>query len=1322
MPFLKGESVMAFDRQNITNQGIYLLKRLKEGHRLSFTGMFTEVDAIPPAQMPTGGGVTFAQAETDTERFSKGVLWNVTPTRTLGADGKTDIRAVGRFTRSQDSEEFVMRSAYLFASLVDTEGHVVKDDMGNPMENILFAVASNNDKSVLQSDGRNSLFVTFNVVLTNGFSQVVTIDNGLATLQDLENLQGSSGSLEGLTIRYDKATNDIQLFDGEGNLIDQTNLGVGVGGAGGNFVTVGDTQFVYGDKIWVSSDQVQRHSTTLYILESATDDTRSIVFVSGLDPRLEALVAEDDEALAAYQSAVKVFSVSVQDGALAVTDTGMTYEEALEVLSCEQVRSPELEDFVFTSDDRDALTDENIGQDKAIVPASAKDDIGAAMLWLGYQQMLATDEDLTDEQRATIALHPETITNEQLATVVPKVAIDPADFKAVYKDSDVAALKLKYLALGSSALASATRYNMLRILKGLYEQQIANARDAAKHAVAVSGSEQSVADYKASTRIASDGITFGRESQLFHIGLSCEDDRAEDHKQKIAFSKVEKYDDHGETKERKRTFAFLGDSGMFGGAPLFTVRILACAHYRNGTKNWVLNAIECSDGFDAQVCGQAYNGVKNPSPDTSKNDHLYVSCAENLSLDPFTHVIVDILGYTGSNDNPVMQYKHLGCIVPFDVEKKNLPFSDQFGCGIDLTIPLNNWVQSDGNVPAEELLPDMIIVRAYPTIINTENFELPDVQPGDENYLTYEEMMCEGIVISPATQFAEVFRSGTTRSPFETADLPIDTFVTITGKSTTQAGGHYWYRIIAQNADGAFIDRSGSVSDTPYNAYVSDAVVIPKEHTVEFDEDFPRTYAKIPAGVPFYIWNEDLERYLSGRFEEDTILVLSKSTKNDAGFYAIEDGSQTEGFEGFVFVRRDAEAEGRPIVLDSLQSFIAEKAPSPAPSLNVPARLYLWAWVASVGDTADDKVQKMLAGTENVGPVYGLVQFMIDLDEEDGFGRVGQVAVVTLDGDESRRKVLVAPFMPLMTVLVEDTSALSSYHRIEPLDNGMSEEEAEAFRSGFFIAEHLGYNDDGTPRDGNDNLSDFFDADEVFITDDGSAFGYRDRLGDLVFFNSALCSFDPESVEPYEDTTYTPGARYFVPRDGECRTFASPTEGAAANGRLPHGIELDGVTENGFGKLSDNVWVRLSDGTLNREDAEGTGDTLETVSGESNAVVVYRYIMPDGSAHLIIGTFNDGTSFEGKAVEGTQYVSAVGSNGVSGFVPASAFGLSLTPEQIEDLSEAMGNAGSEDSGIVGLHAVVETTAALPSVDIDGEVVVIPSGSEIEIVGISESEG
>ena len=115
---------MAFDRQNITNQGIYLLKRLKEGHRLSFTGMFTEVDAIPPAQMPTGGGVTFAQAETDTERFSKGVLWNVTPTRTLGADGKTDIRAVGRFTRAQDSEEFVMRSAYLFASLVDTEGHV----------------------------------------------------------------------------------------------------------------------------------------------------------------------------------------------------------------------------------------------------------------------------------------------------------------------------------------------------------------------------------------------------------------------------------------------------------------------------------------------------------------------------------------------------------------------------------------------------------------------------------------------------------------------------------------------------------------------------------------------------------------------------------------------------------------------------------------------------------------------------------------------------------------------------------------------------------------------------------------------------------------------------------------------------------------------------------------------------------------------------------------------------------------------------------------------------------------------------------------------
>ena len=49
---------MAFDRQNITNQGMYLIRRLGDGCRLSFTAMFTEVAAITPAMMPTGGGVT----------------------------------------------------------------------------------------------------------------------------------------------------------------------------------------------------------------------------------------------------------------------------------------------------------------------------------------------------------------------------------------------------------------------------------------------------------------------------------------------------------------------------------------------------------------------------------------------------------------------------------------------------------------------------------------------------------------------------------------------------------------------------------------------------------------------------------------------------------------------------------------------------------------------------------------------------------------------------------------------------------------------------------------------------------------------------------------------------------------------------------------------------------------------------------------------------------------------------------------------------------------------------------------------------------------
>ena len=85
---------MAFDRQNITNQGFYLLKKVKDGCSLSFTAMFVEENTVQPSQMPNGGGLTYSQADSDKVRFSKGIMWSVTPIPAL-ASSLAAIRQAG---------------------------------------------------------------------------------------------------------------------------------------------------------------------------------------------------------------------------------------------------------------------------------------------------------------------------------------------------------------------------------------------------------------------------------------------------------------------------------------------------------------------------------------------------------------------------------------------------------------------------------------------------------------------------------------------------------------------------------------------------------------------------------------------------------------------------------------------------------------------------------------------------------------------------------------------------------------------------------------------------------------------------------------------------------------------------------------------------------------------------------------------------------------------------------------------------------------------------------------------------------------------------
>ena len=210
-----------------------------------------------------------------------------------------------------------------------------------------------------------------------------------------------------------------------------------------------------------------------------------------------------------------------------------------------------------------------------------------------------------------------------------------------------------------------------------------------------------------SVAIRSDGIVLNQDSQQYKISLSKETEK--DGKQKIALSTVD--------KGQVRPFAFIGDSGMLGGAPLFSVRIAAHAVYEEGNCEWLLNSIAISDGYEAHLKGHDVNGIMDKNDitgaDGSDANHLIVMTKPNLSPRNFNKLVIEISGITGSNQIPSHQFKNLNCIVPFQMlaygeHKRNM-------CDIDLTEVLYSWVQTDVDerVDGEQLPPDMIIIHAW---------------------------------------------------------------------------------------------------------------------------------------------------------------------------------------------------------------------------------------------------------------------------------------------------------------------------------------------------------------------------------------------------------------------------------------------------------------------------------------------------------------------------------------------------------------------------------------------------------------------------------
>lgn len=1199
---------MAFDRQNITNQGMYLIRRLGEGCHLSFTAMFTEVAAITPSMMPTGGGVTYSQAKNDTERFSEGIMWNVSPVQshTSSGSGRTDLRAVGKFQRTT-AGSFVMRSAYLFATLLDENNDIAQDDKGTPLENILFAVASNDNESVLQSDGNNSLYVTFQLVLTNGYSQIVIVENGVATLQDLENLQGGN-DLGKLSIRFDQVTGDLQLFDGHGNLIDQANLpvGSGIGGSGSGLVTVNDDQMIHGRKVWISSIDSSNPSCTLY----KVTDHDAYAFVSGYDESMErrALINPNSEDVVAYKAQVKAYAIGQADGHLTVTDTGMSYDSVRNLMDSEKLRKPVLSDFFYVSEDRDEDTPENIGQDTTVCNLSEITD-GAvlASLWRGYSRLALEDDDVLSsidsdpETAKAIAIkYPERLNPEQF--LLPPIAVDPADFKAVYTTEDLVNIRTKYHEIsnvpvdtgnGSTAtISTVTRTRLLRVIKGLYEKQVKNARVAYLLSSSVYTSSTQADTNAQSVAIDSSGITFGNQDQYIKLSISSENVGGT---QKLALSRV--------TGKDENIFAFIGDSGMIGGAPLFSVRVAAHAHYTSGTKNWLLNELKCSDGFVAEIAGQRYNSVQEPVLDIEKNDHLFVTCSDNLNLpQAMTHVVVDIMGYMGSNDTPVDQFKHVGCIVPFNKNVHSQSVNaNRFGCEIDLTLPLNSWVQT--SVQGEtQSTPDVFVVRAY--AISFSQTQIPDgVEP---KLLIYHPYASNAITKNGAYMVDAVYDDGSTVM-FEGLPITLEdgTRLFLEEQSTSTAGGYYWYRtrkldehnepVVDTNGNPVFMCISGK--------YLDMEVIEPEYEGSSFN-----VYGKVPAGTSFYNTSSDAPQYFIENISNDLYAYIPKVTTND--FYAFDDITQPYGMR-FTPITPE-------ILLDTIEEQYDSK-PSDDFISNVPVLVSGSSYQSCLSDGELCNVQTYST------PKSGLVKkgWEVDPDEEQ---RYSLVAVMMDTGEHPLQVVQTSSLYvmePDIGSLVDTSNddPLRAFHRIEPFEV------------------YVPYNHKAVCVDVNTLVTDSGEMEEgtyfssTYESDDDTAWGYRPSDSDTIqFIRKDMTSYTGEPVDTI-DVEETPVDRYFLIKEGESVTsYAIPSDtSASVHLTIPGQVHVVIITSNEFARIESGVYVKLSDVELDATEELFSNSQLPDMDRNYNldirggSVTVWSHVMRDGTLVGRSFTYTEGS-------------------------------------------------------------------------------------------------
>lgn len=774
-----------FDQQVITSRGLFILNQLKTltDARLSFIGVLGSDERVSNEQL-------YRLEPYQMSDWTQGTLFKVYPTK---YNQLNDARIAVSFDDNGGNGRAI-KSIALIAQIVGNDSSV---PMGDP---IVFAIATTDTAITIKNDGKNSMFFTFQLLITNGYARIKADEHGRALLQDLEDFSGSENKGSVATIMFNAATSDLQLFDREGNLIDQANLPTGIYN-NGELVTVRNRQNIYGEKIWADPDDVIENANTLY--ELSGEGTACGVF-SGRSLLEQASAHNADHFIHYLQNSsdfgAHVFSLSEEDG--------ICFTQERNRLPTNKLAQPSVKDFFNISEDRDADTLEDIGDDAVVVfNTEMLSTIQALRLWQGYSQVALSRMDVQDalatayiefingydpnvsylgltdngesaawvvsrlyeigvlssddlpldaakaelfairdgdpEADETIRTKRALLANEcarvfphkigfdgvsALADVlgIPTVAVLPEDIRQKYTITEVSELKEKYEALATrdNGLSSAIEDNLADILRGIYEAQIEASRKAYIASDSAWHSNQGIRGLLHSVEISSEGITFtnGHSSYRIHLKEGSKDGTG---CQKIALSKMD--------GANAKTFAFIGDSGVLGGAPLFTVIIAAHAEMVEGISTWVLDSLSASDGFipslfaehDSFEHGEGVQRMGESGVFGLKTTNvLAVNLDPNLADLDFTHVSLDIQGITGVNFIPCEQFKHMNCIVPLYMNYG--VYSGERGCAVDVTEMLNSWVQTSITSVQEAggFTPDIIIVRGYGLKIQTTDISI----------------------------------------------------------------------------------------------------------------------------------------------------------------------------------------------------------------------------------------------------------------------------------------------------------------------------------------------------------------------------------------------------------------------------------------------------------------------------------------------------------------------------------------------------------------------------------------------------------------------